>query len=141
MTPEEMQKTELVSPIGTVIKTLVGVVHLWKQTPGLCAGRSQAGKRDQGGTLLERPVEISQRTGGYSLQSTAHSYNENCVHTKKSPASKERGKRRLGTNIGPRGKGSCLRFSGNDTAAPLWLHGHQELKQACEELGALWNAS
>ena len=84
MTPEEMQKTELVSSTGAVIKTPVRGVHLriWKQTAGLRAGRPQAGKRGPGGTLLGRPVEISRCSGGHSLQSTAYSYNENCVHTK-----------------------------------------------------------
>ena len=58
-------------------------LHIWKQTLGLRVGRLQAGKRGPGGTLLGRPMEISRCSGGHSLQSTAYSYNENCVHTKK----------------------------------------------------------
>ena len=50
-------------------------LHLWKQTPGLRAGKPQAGKRGLVGTLLGRPVQISHCSGGHSLQSTSHSYN------------------------------------------------------------------
>ena len=108
-------------------------LHLWKQTPGLRAGRPQAGKRGPGGTLLERLVEISHCSGGHGVQSTAHSYNETCI-PKNVPRGNSVGKDDLATRQGP--PFETQREERQRYSSYLWLHGDQELNQACEEVGA-----
>ena len=133
MTPDEMQKTDLLSSIGAVIKTPVGVEYTCTSGNRLldCA----LVDRRLASVVQVEPywaVPWKSHSGGHSLQSAAHSHNENCVHTKKSR--KERAwEMTIGTKIGPRDKGRCLRPSGKRALYHLWSAAAEEcLLKSCE---------
>ena len=134
MIPEEMQKTELVSSIGAVIKTPVGVEYT-------CT----SGNRLLDYALVDRrlasvvqvepywAVPWKSHSGGHSLQSAAYSYNENCVHTKKNPLRERAWERTIGTKIGPRDKGRCLRPSRKRALYHRWPAAAKEcILKSCE---------